>query len=415
MGVKQLMKVLSDNSPLSITETQLEEMFGRSLAIDVHVFLYQFIVAIRPDQRGETHLSANGVPTSHLNGLFYRTINMLQSGIKPIYCFDGEAPDLKQQELDKRKQRKQKATEELVEANANDDIEKIIKLNKITARVSPEMIEEAKELLRLMGVCVIESPGEAEAQCAELVKGGKAWAAVSEDMDTIAFGTPKLIKNLSYSKKKGKKPVIIELEKVLEEMNFTMDQFVDLCILLGTDFTDKIKGIGPKRAFEYITTYGDIETIIKKIDKNRYIVPDPYPYEAARNIFSNPNVIPADECDINFEAPNEEGLIKFMCEDRGFDTTRMQNGLAKIRKSRKKGVQSRITSFVTIETLSTPASRSPKKKKPAKKARRTTTTRATRSPAKTRPTLKRKRASSTTERRKVQNPKPIKRRKVELD
>lgn len=160
------------------------------------------------------------------------------------------------------------------------------------------MNEEAKRLLRLMGVPVVEAPCEAEAQCAELVKGGKCYGVASEDMDTLTCGAPRLLRHMTYSEAR-KMPILeISLEKILEGLSISMDQFIDLCILLGCDYADKIRGIGPKRALEYIQKYKSIDEILKHLDKEKYPMPEIFPYQEIREYFKAPPVTKASECDV---------------------------------------------------------------------------------------------------------------------
>lgn len=380
MGIQGLTKLIADNAPDAIREDNIQNYFGRLIAIDASMSLYQFMIAVRPDELGQYTLTNDvGETTSHLQGMFYRTIRMLSSGIKPVFVFDGKPPELKSAELAKRKQKKQEAEVEKEKAEEAGDTEMIRKLNKRTTRVTPEMNEEAKKLLRLMGVPVIEAPCEAEAQCAILCKSGKVFASGSEDMDTLTCGTPVLVRHLTYSEARKTPIMEIHLDKVLKGLALTMEQFIDLCILLGCDYSDKIKGVGPKRAYEYIKKYGNIENVLKHVDKTKYVVPDPFPFEEIREYFRNPETKPVDECDLSFVEPDEDGLVQFLCTEKGFNEERVRSGVAKIKVSKQTAVQSRITSFftpvkpttTTTTTTTTTASKkkvvlkSPKGKSPA--------------------------------------------------
>lgn len=350
MGIQGLTKLIADYAPGAITEDDIKNYFGRLIAIDASMSLYQFIVAVRTDDLGLFTLTNDfGQTTSHLQGLFYRTIRMLTNGLKPVFVFDGKPPELKSGELARRRKNKEKAVEELENATDEGDKEAIKKLNKRTVKVTPEMNAEAKKLLRLMGVPVIEAPGEAEAQCAALNKAGRVFAAGTDDMDTLTCGGKVLLRHLTYAETR-KEPILeIHLDKVLQGLELTMDQFIDLCILLGCDYSDKIRGIGPKRALESIKKYGSIEKILENLDKEKYQVPNPFPYQEIREYFRNPEVIPPEECDLTFTEPDEEGLINFLCNEKGFNEERVKSGVDKIRKSKSKAVQSRITSFFTVK------------------------------------------------------------------
>eukprot|EP01126_Amoeba_proteus_P019352 TRINITY_DN1996_c0_g1_i6.p1 TRINITY_DN1996_c0_g1~~TRINITY_DN1996_c0_g1_i6.p1 ORF type:complete len:312 (-),score=60.38 TRINITY_DN1996_c0_g1_i6:425-1360(-) len=301
MGIHGLRKLIMDNAPQALKENEIDNYFGRTVAIDASMSLYQFMIAVRPDEMGQYTLTNDyGETTSHLQGLFYRTIRMLTNGLKPIYVFDGKPPELKSEELSKRKERQKEANEALEKAEDDGDKEAIQKLNKRTVRVTKEMNEEAKTLLKLMGIPIVEAPSEAEAQCARLCKDGKAWAAGSEDMDTLTCGSPRLLRHLTYAEAR-KTPILeIQLSEVLSGLGLNMEEFIDLCILCGCDYSDKIRGIGPVRALKLIQKHRNIETILKKLDTTKYPVPDPFPYEAIRVYFKNPETLPSEELDVLF-------------------------------------------------------------------------------------------------------------------
>lgn len=150
-----------------------------------------------------------------------------------------------------------------------------------------------------MGVPIVESPCEAEAQCAELVKSGVCYATATEDMDSLTLGTPILLRHMTASEAK-KIPVLeINLKDILKEMDFTMDMFIDLCILLGCDYCDTIRGIGTKRAFEMIEKHKNIETVIENLDKEKYPLPENFPYKEVRPLFTDPEVIKADTLEVS--------------------------------------------------------------------------------------------------------------------
>lgn len=283
---------------------------------------------------------------SHLQGMFYRTARMLDAGMKPVFVFEGKAPDLKKEELAKRSARREGATADLAEAKEVGKAEDIEKYSKRTVRVTRDHNEDCKKLLRLMGVPVIEAPGEAEAQCAQLCKDGLVWAISTEDMDSLTFGTPRLLRQL-MAPASQKVPVNqFDYQKVLEGLKLTSDQFIDLCILCGCDYTDKIGGIGPTRALSFIEEHGSIENILKILDHAKYKVPEPFPYEQARELFRNPNVLHKDQLPpIQWTAPDEEGLVNWLVKEKNFDENRVRATVKKINAAKKKGSQGRLESF----------------------------------------------------------------------
>lgn len=282
--------------------------------------------------------SESGETTSHLMGMFYRTLRIVDNGIKPIYVFDGKPPTLKGGELAKRVARKAEAVEQFEAAKESGTAEEMEKFSRRTVRVTKEQNAECKRLLKLMGIPYIEAPCEAEAQCAVLAKAGKVYAAASDDMDTLCFETPILLKKLMLSEQKKEPVQEIDLQKALDGLGLTRDQFIDLCILLGCDYCDTIKGIGPTTALKMIREHKSIEKVIENLG-SKFTVPEDWPYQDARELFLKPDVIDAEECDFKWEAPDAEGLVKFLVLEKGFAEDRIRGGVAKLNKNLKSTTQ----------------------------------------------------------------------------
>ncbi len=175
--------------------------------------------------------------------------------MKPLYVFDGKPPQMKRAELEERRKKREEARIDLDAAKEAGDQEDIDKFTKRLVSVSKEHGEECKRLLNLMGMPIVNAPCEAEAQCAELCKAGRVYCTATEDADALTFGTPLLVRHLNISEARKVPVVEISLDRVLSGMQLSMPQFIDLCILCGCDYTDKIKGIGPKTALELILKY----------------------------------------------------------------------------------------------------------------------------------------------------------------
>ena len=182
----------------------IKSLNGRYVACDASMAMYQFVISTQSFKQGSSSIfemkDQEGNLTGHLVGLFYRTINLMEHGVRPVWVFDGKAPDEKMKELEKRKERKEEAEEEKKEALAAGDMEKAVKMAGRSVHITSEMVADAKNMLRLMGMPVVEAPGEAEAQCSILAKEGKVWATVSEDMDSLTFGTPVLLRGFKSVK-----------------------------------------------------------------------------------------------------------------------------------------------------------------------------------------------------------------------
>ncbi|XP_016703600.1 flap endonuclease 1 isoform X2 [Gossypium hirsutum] len=323
MGIKGLTKLLADNAPNAMKEQKLESYIGRKIAIDASMSIYQFLIVV--GRRGTEMLTNEaGEVTSHLQGMFTRTIRLLEAGMEPIYVFDGHPPDLKKKVLVKRYSKRANATEDLQQAMETGNKDDIEKFSKRTVKVTKQHNEDCKRLLRLMGVPAIEAPSEAEAQCAALCKSGKVYAVASEDMDSLTFGAPRFLRHLMGPGSR-KVPVLeFEVGKVLEELNLTMDQFIDLCILSGSDYCESIRGIGGQTALKLIRQQGSIEHILQNINKERYPIPDDWPYEEARYLFKEPLVCTnIEQFEMKRSAPDDEGLITFLVTENGFNSDRV--------------------------------------------------------------------------------------------
>ncbi|XP_028791430.1 flap endonuclease 1 isoform X2 [Neltuma alba] len=362
MGVKGLTKLLADNAPKAVKVRSFQSYFGRKIAIDASMSIYQFLVVVG---RSGTEMLTNeaGEVTSHLQGMFTRTVRLLEAGMEPVYVFDGKPPDLKQQELAKRYSKRAEAYEDLSEAIESGNREDIEKFSKRTVKVTKQHSEGCKRLLSLMGVPVIEAPSEAEAQCAALCKSGKVYAVASEDMDSLTFGAPRFLRHLMVPSSKKVPVMEFEVAKILEELNLTMDQFIDLCILSGCDYCGSIRGVGGKTALKLIHQYSCIENILKNINKERYQIPDDWPYQEVRQLFKEPTVLAEErQLDLKWTAPDEEGLVTFLVNENGFNRERVTKAMEIIKAAKNKSSQGQPESvFKPMANCSTPIKRKEKK------------------------------------------------------
>ncbi|ODQ79074.1 hypothetical protein BABINDRAFT_162144 [Babjeviella inositovora NRRL Y-12698] len=350
MGIKGLNRLIADNAPTAIRAAEIKSFFGRKVAIHASMCLYQFLIAVR-QQDGQQLTNEDGQTTSHLMGMFYRTLRMVDNGIKPCYVFDGKPPLMKGGELEKRTAKREHASKQIEELKEAGTLEEVGKFERRLVRVTKEQNDEAKHLLSLMGIPYVEAPCEAEAQCAALAKAGKVFAAASEDMDTLCFETPYLLRNLTFSEARKLPINEIKYETVAEELGMDRAMFVDLCILLGCDYCETIRGVGPVTALKLIKEHGSLEAIVEAIESNpksKYVVPEDWPYKQARELFLNPEVKDASEIELKWSEPNEEKLIEYMVQRNGFSEERIKAGIEKLKKGLKGGVQGRLDGFFSV-------------------------------------------------------------------
>lgn len=332
-----------DLKQLTVREkTKLESFASKAIAIDAYNAMYQFLSIIRgPDG---LHLAdAQGRVTSHISGLFYRNINYLSIGIKPIYVFDGRPPSLKSAEIEKRRQIKKDATIKYERAKEAGDMEAVRKYAQQTTVMRDTMVEDSKKILELFGIPYIQAPSEGEATAAHLTITGQAYASASQDFDSILFGAKRLIRNFTNSGRRKipnrntyieVEPEIIELEKTLNELGLTRAQLIDVGILIGTDFNpDGFERVGPKTALKMIKKHSRLEDIPEIQEKLEQIE-----YEQIRKIFLEPQVVKDPK--IEFKEVDYEGITKYLVGERSFSADRISSSLNRLKRAQEKKSQS---------------------------------------------------------------------------
>ena len=321
------------------TAVDLRSLSGKSIAIDAYNALYQFLAIIRqPD--GTPLKDSTGRITSHLSGLLYRTSNLVEMGIKPVYVLDGVPPALKEVEIKRRMRVKEEATIKYERALKEGKLEEARTYAQATSRLKDYMKEDAIRLLTLLGIPWIQAPSEGEAQAAYLTQRGDTNLCASQDYDSLLFGAPKLVRNVTISgrRKLPRKPVYVEvipetveLDRVLAELGITREQLIDIGILIGTDFNpDGVKGVGPKTALKLIKDYGRLENVLPSLKEAEFPV-EPH---RIREIFLHPKV--TDNYRLTWKNPDVEGVVDFLCRQRDFSEERVRKALKKMNKGIRK-------------------------------------------------------------------------------
>ena len=318
------------------------DLSDKIIAVDAYNTIYQFLATIR-GPTGDSLTNNKGEITSHLSGLFYRNINFLTENIKLLYIFDGKPHSLKFNEIKRRKESKQEAIEKYQEALEEGRLEDAKKYSQGTVILTDDIIEQSKKILKMLGIPVIQAPSEGEATASILTKDGTVYACASQDYDSLLFGAKRLIRNLTITGKrkipnKNKyvsiEPEIIHQSAILESTKLTLEQLVDVGILIGTDFNPGgLPGIGPKTALKLIRENGRLEEIEKIKDNLKDV-----PYQQIREIFLNPENISIGN--IEFDNPNYKEIIGFLCDTMDFSKERVESSLERVKKSQEKRSQS---------------------------------------------------------------------------
>jgi|TARA_B100001750_G_scaffold27810_1_gene18347 flap endonuclease-1 len=331
-----------DLKPLLIREkTKLESFGNKIVAIDAYNAIYQFLAIIRGPEG--LHLTdSNGRVTSHLTGLFYRNINFLSLGIKPVYVFDGKPPSMKSAEIEHRKQIKKDATIKYERAVSEGKMDDARKYAQQTTSMKDGMVDDSKKLLELFGIPYIQAPSEGEATAALLTQTGHADIAASQDFDSILFGAKKLVRNFTNSGRRKLpnrntyievEPEVIDYKKNLEELGITGEQLIDVGILIGTDFNpDGFERVGPKTAIKMIREHGKLEDIPQIREQLEVI-----DYNAIRKIFLKPETAKVDK--IEFSEIRFDAITDYLSNERSFSRDRVTSSLKRLKKSLEKKSQ----------------------------------------------------------------------------
>jgi flap endonuclease-1 len=329
MGTK--LKDLVSKNTISI-----DDLKNKTLIIDAPNFLYQFLSSIRA-RDGSLFTDSKGRVTSHLMGLFTRTTNLMQKDLKLAYVFDGEPPKLKHEEVEKRRKAKQKAAKLYKEAVKKEDIEDMRKYAARTSRLTHEMIEDAKLLIKALGLPVIQAPSEAEAQAAYITRKAKAFAVVSEDYDSLLFGAKRLVRNLSITRRKKMpgqmvyakaEPELIELKQTLKELKINQDQLIYLAMLVGTDYNPKgIKGIGPKTALKMVKEFKRPEKLFSEAKWHDFF--DISWQEIHKLIKEMPTT---DKFKLEWKKPNKKQVTRLLVDEHDFSKERVEKTMDELMK-----------------------------------------------------------------------------------
>ncbi len=321
-----------------------ENLNGKKIGVDFSNSAYQFLSSIR-QQDGTPLMDSKRRTTSHLSGIFYRSLNLMQKGIFLCYVLDGRPPELKFQTQQARRERKEKAREKYQQAKDEGDIVSMYKYSKQVTYLNNEMVAESKELIKALGMPIIQSPQEADAQGAFCVEKGDLYAFASSDADCLLHSCPRTITNLTLSQKRklpgGKfvyiQPELIELKDVLNHLGINQDQLIIMGILTGTDYNPKgILGIGPKKALNLVKQYKDFNTLFEQLHPN-------FNWKQIYAIFKSMPVMK--NYQLKWTKPDKEKISKILVDDHNFSQERVENTLEKLTKmpsnqSNQKGLNS---------------------------------------------------------------------------
>jgi len=330
MGIKSLTQSIHRLSPDAIHHENLYKLTGKRVAVDASLIIYQQLLNT---PNGKFFTTKEGKITNHITGLFYKIMNYISLNIEMIFIFDGKPPDNKLSCIQERKE-KCKRNEELIH-KTNNEYEKL-KLKKASTRLTKDMINDIKKLLNLLGISYIHQDGEGEAIASELCRIGYVDYVLSEDMDTMAYGCPKLIRNCLDKKIKRKDLIsIIDYDQLILDFEMDHDQFLNYCILCGCDYCKPIPRIGNITAYKLIKKYKSIDEIIKN---TKYDFPENYIdlfNDAKKNFYMFRDNLKVNELKIYSSIKDIPELSNYLINDIQMNEKRVQNTLKKFHNNYK--------------------------------------------------------------------------------
>lgn len=338
-----------DLGDLAVKHTiSLDSLSGKVVALDAYNVIYQFLASIRQED-GTPLMDYKGNVTAHLSGLFYRTAKLLESGVRPVYVFDGRAHGLKARVQAGRAEVKREAERKWKEALEMEKPEEAKKYAQATSRLTPGMVVQSKELLSAMGVPSVQAPSDGEAEAAMMVQRGLAHATASQDYDALLFGSPVLVRNLSITGRRKVprqdryvmvEPEQIILQETLSSLGISRDKLIFIGMLLGTDFNEGVKGVGPKTALKIVKETETLDDVISYV-KAKYDYEFEVDAEQVLHLFLNPPY--AEPGRLDWSGPDRDGVARILVQEHDFSADRVENVLNQMeRVLREKGAQSRL-------------------------------------------------------------------------
>ena len=279
-------------------------------------------------------MDSKGNITSVYVGIFSRISNLISQGILPCFVFDGKPPLLKIHTQEEREYRKRIAEKKLQQAKEEEDIEAMEKYAKQTSRLSSDIVNESKELLKALGLPVIQAPSEADAQGAYITEKGDVYGFASSDIDCLLHKCPRLITNLTLSQRKKLPsgasvkitPELIELKTLLKNLDINQDKLIIIAILCGTDYSKGIPRIGPKTALKLVKQYKDFDKLFSEVKAD-------FNWKQIYAIFKSMPIMK--NYQLKYTDINEDKIKEILIERHDFNKERVEKTLQKLNKKDK--------------------------------------------------------------------------------
>ena len=316
MGVKNFIKIIKKYAPDSISYKKITDYQGQTLGIDANLMIYKLVFAIR---KNGYDIKNNGIKVTHLHSMLQRLIGFKNYNITPVFVFDGFYPNIKTNTMEKRKKFRKEMEKKYNQAITQDEKKKYF---YIKSAIKLEEINQVKKLISYFNYTIIDAKEEADTQLVYLSKNNLINGIITDDLDILLFGGNLLLKNFTIDKKKNIQE--INLKKLLKQSNLSQKQLIDIGILLGCDYCEDIKGIGPITSYKLIKEQKSINNLISKNMINLE-----FDNKEAKKYFKNPPVKMIDKNNIKKLNIDYSGLLKFL-EEYGYDNKKLEKILNRL-------------------------------------------------------------------------------------
>jgi flap endonuclease-1 len=306
----------------ALSDVPFVELGGSVVAVDAHNWLYRYLTTTVKWTSDDVYTTIDGTEVANLVGVVQGLPKFFEHEITPVFVFDGAVTDLKDDEVEKRREQRERAEAKLEEARERGDAVAIARLESRTQRLTDTIVDTTHELLDLLDVPVVQAPAEGEAQAAHMARAGDVDYAGTEDYDALLFGAPLTLRQLTS---KGD-PELMDFEATLARHDLTWEQLVDAAILMGTDFNEGVSGIGPKTAVKAVREHGDIWGVFEARDV--YVESA----DRIRDLFLEPAVTEDFSFDTDVD-PDVDAARAFVCEEWGVDEAEVERGFERIEES----------------------------------------------------------------------------------
>ena len=305
-----------------LEDVAFDDLGGSVVAVDAHNWLYRYLTTTVKFTSDRAYTTAAGEEVANLVGVVQGLPKFFEHDLTPVFVFDGAVTELKDEEVERRREQRERYEDELDEARDAGDAIRAAKLDSRTQRLTSLIVETTRDLLDLLDVPIVDAPAEGEGQAAYMARKGDVDYVGTEDYDALLFGAPYTLRQLTSSGD----PELMDFEATLAAQDLTWEQLVDAAILMGTDFNPGISGIGPKTAVTLLHEHGDLYGVLEArgdhIDHADRI----------RDLFLDPAV--TDEYDLSTDIePDVSAARRFVTEDWEVDPDEVTRGFERIEES----------------------------------------------------------------------------------